>query len=390
MGAAGFVHYFKGPTSSDGSCMSFCLWDRAAEPGRHPGGLATRRPRRCPRDVRPLRPRVPPGDQQAGGSFTFEPYDPPRRARSSSPPASPPPERPHRHASTPSAELAPGLLLVIAIGAVARAVHDPHPVDRRRSHRRPGHRDRRGGRRRPGPAASRSRPGFGSPPHRVLRARHRPARRAPQSRRDRPDRRPGDSGLIVVTMAASFALVLLLARAGPGREPAGHPARGRLGRLRQHRDRGDGAGHRRSARARSPTRSRPSPCSGRWPSSSIPPIGACARPAPALVRAVGRRRRPRHEPGHRHQRRLWPGSARRRDGRQAHPQRADGAAPRPDRDRLGGARRCGRPDGATRRGACAVRSRCSCSASWRSRRCARSGDRCRTQAAALRHGRPGP
>ena len=31
MNAPGFVHYFKGPTSSDGTCMSFCLWsDRAA------------------------------------------------------------------------------------------------------------------------------------------------------------------------------------------------------------------------------------------------------------------------------------------------------------------------------------------------------------------------
>ena len=30
MTAAGFVHYFKGPRASDGSCMSFCLWaDRA-------------------------------------------------------------------------------------------------------------------------------------------------------------------------------------------------------------------------------------------------------------------------------------------------------------------------------------------------------------------------
>jgi hypothetical protein len=25
-GAPGFVHYFKGPTASDGSCLSFCLW----------------------------------------------------------------------------------------------------------------------------------------------------------------------------------------------------------------------------------------------------------------------------------------------------------------------------------------------------------------------------
>ncbi len=27
MAAPGFVHYFKGPTASDGTCMSFCLWD---------------------------------------------------------------------------------------------------------------------------------------------------------------------------------------------------------------------------------------------------------------------------------------------------------------------------------------------------------------------------
>jgi hypothetical protein len=28
--APGFVHYFKGPTASDGSCLSFCLWDSRA------------------------------------------------------------------------------------------------------------------------------------------------------------------------------------------------------------------------------------------------------------------------------------------------------------------------------------------------------------------------
>jgi hypothetical protein len=31
MRAPGFVHYFKGPTASDGTCMSFCLWDSRAE-----------------------------------------------------------------------------------------------------------------------------------------------------------------------------------------------------------------------------------------------------------------------------------------------------------------------------------------------------------------------
>ncbi len=26
----GFVHYFKGPTAADGTCLSFCLWDSRA------------------------------------------------------------------------------------------------------------------------------------------------------------------------------------------------------------------------------------------------------------------------------------------------------------------------------------------------------------------------
>ena len=31
MDAPGFVHYFKGPTTPDGRCMSFCLWTGRAE-----------------------------------------------------------------------------------------------------------------------------------------------------------------------------------------------------------------------------------------------------------------------------------------------------------------------------------------------------------------------
>ena len=30
-GAPGFVHYYKGPLASDGSCLSFCLWNSRAE-----------------------------------------------------------------------------------------------------------------------------------------------------------------------------------------------------------------------------------------------------------------------------------------------------------------------------------------------------------------------
>ena len=29
--APGFVHYFKGPSASDGSCLSFCIWTGRAE-----------------------------------------------------------------------------------------------------------------------------------------------------------------------------------------------------------------------------------------------------------------------------------------------------------------------------------------------------------------------
>src|SRR5436189_4110971 len=29
--APGFVHYFKGPAGSDGSCLSFCLWQTRAD-----------------------------------------------------------------------------------------------------------------------------------------------------------------------------------------------------------------------------------------------------------------------------------------------------------------------------------------------------------------------
>lgn len=29
--APGFVHYFKGPVSTDGTCLSFCLWTSRAE-----------------------------------------------------------------------------------------------------------------------------------------------------------------------------------------------------------------------------------------------------------------------------------------------------------------------------------------------------------------------
>jgi hypothetical protein len=38
--APGFVHYFKGPTASDRTCLSFCLWT-----GRHEARVASGGPR---------------------------------------------------------------------------------------------------------------------------------------------------------------------------------------------------------------------------------------------------------------------------------------------------------------------------------------------------------
>lgn len=41
-GAPGFVHYFKGPLDTDGSCLSFCLWNSRAE-ARAAAGLSHHR-----------------------------------------------------------------------------------------------------------------------------------------------------------------------------------------------------------------------------------------------------------------------------------------------------------------------------------------------------------
>jgi hypothetical protein len=78
MTAPGFVHYFKGPTSSDGTCMSFCLWAdrataRAAAGGpRHAeaASLALEMYARYDLEFH----RVTKG---ADESFVFEPYDRP-------------------------------------------------------------------------------------------------------------------------------------------------------------------------------------------------------------------------------------------------------------------------------------------------------------------------
>jgi hypothetical protein len=74
--ATGFVHYFKGPAATDGSCLSFCLWQTRAD-ARAAAGR--------PDHVRAVSlidemyasytlefHRVA---REAGGPLTFEPYD---------------------------------------------------------------------------------------------------------------------------------------------------------------------------------------------------------------------------------------------------------------------------------------------------------------------------
>lgn len=79
--APGFVHYYKGPKASDGSCLSFCLWSSRADARSAAGkplhvsavGLVS--------DMYAVYTlefhRV---TRTAGGPLTFEPYDRPSPA----------------------------------------------------------------------------------------------------------------------------------------------------------------------------------------------------------------------------------------------------------------------------------------------------------------------
>ena len=77
MHAPGFVHYFKGPTTADGRCMSFCLWDSRAEAraaaGRpaHVEAAAVTHESYAEYSLEFHRVRRLEGNQ----GFTFEPYD---------------------------------------------------------------------------------------------------------------------------------------------------------------------------------------------------------------------------------------------------------------------------------------------------------------------------
>lgn len=74
----GFVHYFKGPTSTDGSCLSFCLWDSRADARAASGRPAHREAVTLIREMYErytlefLRVRHPDGSS----GLAFEPYDP--------------------------------------------------------------------------------------------------------------------------------------------------------------------------------------------------------------------------------------------------------------------------------------------------------------------------
>lgn len=77
MGSPGFVHYFKGPTTADGHCLSFCLWDSRAEAraaaGRpaHTQAAALTHEAYATYTLEFHRVRRLEGE----GGFTFEPYD---------------------------------------------------------------------------------------------------------------------------------------------------------------------------------------------------------------------------------------------------------------------------------------------------------------------------
>lgn len=74
--ARGFVHYFKGPAASDGSCLSFCLWQTRAD-----ARAAAGRPDhvRAVSLIEEMYERYTLEFQRvtrlAGGALAFEPYD---------------------------------------------------------------------------------------------------------------------------------------------------------------------------------------------------------------------------------------------------------------------------------------------------------------------------
>lgn len=72
----GFVHYFKGPAASDGSCLSFCLWQTRADARAAASGPLHRRAVALTAEMYDSYTlefhRVA---RVAGGALTFEAYD---------------------------------------------------------------------------------------------------------------------------------------------------------------------------------------------------------------------------------------------------------------------------------------------------------------------------
>ena len=77
-GAPGFIHYFKGPSAADGSCLSFCIWTGRAEAraaaGRPDHTEAVTLLNEMYLDYRLELMRM---RGYADGRLTFEPYDRP-------------------------------------------------------------------------------------------------------------------------------------------------------------------------------------------------------------------------------------------------------------------------------------------------------------------------
>ena len=81
-GSAGFVHYFKGPIGSDGTCLSFCIWTSRPEARIAAGkplhaeaaALVSEMYERYTLEFLRLR-------RTADGPLTFEPYDTPSRSK---------------------------------------------------------------------------------------------------------------------------------------------------------------------------------------------------------------------------------------------------------------------------------------------------------------------
>lgn len=76
--SAGYIHYFKGPLATDGTCLSFCIWTSRADARMAAGkplhaeaaGLVSEMYERYTLEFLRLR-------RSAGGPLTFEPYDSP-------------------------------------------------------------------------------------------------------------------------------------------------------------------------------------------------------------------------------------------------------------------------------------------------------------------------